>query len=104
MSDTSFNFALNNVTNVIATTKSATSNEISVLELVTCDQPAVTLQVGDNVSLASQHPFYVFKKHRCSNVNKDLEIIQQALPNTSSVEKKDPKVEMVEKKEEKLEY
>lgn len=53
MLDTSFHFALNNVTDEIARTTSATSNEMSVLELVTCDQPSVTSQEGDNVSLAS---------------------------------------------------
>lgn len=28
--------------------------------------------------------FYVFNKNRCSNVNKDFEIIQQALTDTSN--------------------
>ena len=36
------------------------------------------------MSLASQHPFSVFKRHRCSTVNKDLEIIQQALTGTNN--------------------
>lgn len=75
MSNTAFHFSVNNVTDEIARTTSATSNEMSVLELVTCDQPTVTSQEGDNVLLASQHPFYVFKKHRCSNVNKDFECL-----------------------------
>jgi len=84
MSDNSFHFALNNVTDEIARPTSEILKEMPFLEMITCDQQEVTSQEADSDAHACQHPVFIFNKHRCPIVNKDLDIIQQALTNSSS--------------------
>jgi len=84
MSENIFHFALNNVTDEIARPTFEILKEMPVWEMVTCDQQKVTSQEADSDAHAVQHPVFIFNKHRCPIVNKDLDIIQQALTDSSS--------------------
>jgi len=53
MSDNSIHFALNNVTDEIARPTYEILNEMTVLEMVTCNQQEVTSQEADSDSHAS---------------------------------------------------
>jgi len=79
MLDNSFHFTLNNVTDKIARSTFEILKEMPVLEMVTCDQQEVTLQEAGSDAHDSQHPVFIFNKHRCPIVNKDLEMIKKAL-------------------------
>lgn len=84
MFDNSFHFAMNNVTDEIERPTSEILKEMRVSEIVTCDQQEVTSQEADSDVHACQHPVFIFNKHRCPIVNKNLDIIQQALTDSSS--------------------